>query len=101
MGGTPHAPTANITLYAQWKEHKYNIKFDGNGADSGSTAQMNDIPYDTLKKLNLNGFNRIGYTFLGWSDAATHTSASYSDGAEIRRLTEVDGKTITLYAIWR
>jgi uncharacterized repeat protein (TIGR02543 family) len=64
---------ATVTLYAQWTEHKYNIKFDGNGADSGSTTQMKDIPYDTSKKLNLNGFNRIGYTFLGWSDAATHT----------------------------
>ena len=100
-GGALYTPTADITLYAQWIEHKYNIRFDGNGADSGNMTQMNDIPYDTSKKLNLNEFNRIGYTFLGWSDAATHTQASYGDGAEISHLTEVDGNTITLYAIWK
>ncbi len=93
-GGTkvegPYTPTANITLYAQWKDPVV-VTYDANGGSC-------DTASDTYlgKELTLpTPENRTGYTFNGWYTAASggikigDFGASYTPDANI-----------TLYAQW-
>ena len=89
-----------VTLYAQWILITYSIEFDGNGATSGSTESMTDLQYDTSYTLTMNGYEKTGYTFTGWSTEADGSGTSYEDGATVSNLTLEDGATVTLYAQW-
>lgn len=76
----------------------YTIRFDGNGATSGSMA---DITVGVGKSITLsrNGFRRTGYRFLGWSTDRTAVRVTHTDMLSIRDLAKA-GDTITLYAVW-
>ena len=77
----------------------YTIKFDGNGATSGSTSEMN-MTYGTEKNLTANGFEKTGYSFGGWNTMSNGSGTSYSDQQLVSNLTTTDGVIITLYARW-
>jgi uncharacterized repeat protein (TIGR02543 family) len=85
---------SDVRLYAQWAqvEVTYTVTFYGNGATSGSTAGQTA---SSTRSLNLNGFSRIGYNFLGWSQNNWDSSASYLDGQSY----PFDAN-LSLYAIW-
>ena len=87
-----------ITLYAQWKANKYIIKFNGNGATSGSTKKMT-ATYDKKIKLIRNGFAKNGYTFTGWNTKKNGTGKLYKNESSVKNL--VKSGTITLYAQWK
>lgn len=87
------------TLYAQWTPNTYTIKFDGNGATSGSTASMS-MTYDVAKNLTANGFTKSGYHFSGWNTKADGSGTSYYNKQSVKNLTATHGATITLYAQW-
>jgi uncharacterized repeat protein (TIGR02543 family) len=89
-----------VKLYAQWTANTYKIKFDGNGATSGS-MKSKSMTYDTAANLTANAYKRTGYTFAGWNTKADGTGKSYKNKASIQNLTSTDGKTITLYAQWK
>ena len=88
-----------INLYARWEPISYTIKFDGNGATSGSTVSMSMI-YDVAKNLTANGFKRTSYNFKGWNTKADGTGTNYTDKQSVKNLTTTNGATITLYAKW-
>ena len=88
-----------ITLYAQWTPITYNIKYDGNGATSGSMSNSNHT-YDVSKALTANGYTRTGYTFNGWNTKADGSGKSYTNRASVKNLTTLQDETITLYAQW-
>lgn len=88
-----------VTLYAVWTANTYTIEFDGNGATGGTTVSKS-FTYDTQDTLTFNGYERTGYTFIGWSLSASSTTASYTDGQEVGNLTSADANKVTLYAIW-
>ena len=90
---------ATINLYAQWKPITYTIKFDGNGATSGSTASMS-MTYDVAKNLTANGFKRTSYNFKGWNTKADGSGTNYTDKQSVKNLTTTNGATITLYVKW-
>lgn len=87
-------------LYAQWKPNTYTIKFNGNGATSGSTASMS-MTYDVAKSLTANGFKKTGYIFDGWNTNSSGTGTSYTDKQSVKNLTSTNGGTVTLYAKWK
>ena len=87
-------------LYAQWTPNNYVIKFNGNGATSGSTASMN-MTYDVAKNLTPNGFARTGYIFNGWNRFASGIGTSYSDKQSVKNLSSTNGATVNLYAKWK
>lgn len=89
-----------ITLYAQWTPIKYNIKFNANGG-KGSMSTIKSIKYGSKKKLPGNKYTKKGYKFLGWNTNKKAKTAKYKNKAEIKNLTTTNGKTITLYAIWK
>lgn len=86
--GASYTPTANITLYAQWKE---NLKVTYNA--NGGTCAIASAEY-TGTPLLLPTATRAGYTFLGWYTAA-------SGGSKIEGTSYSPTDNITLYAHWQ
>jgi uncharacterized repeat protein (TIGR02543 family) len=84
----------DTTLYAQWQQivATYRVTFYGNGASGGTTASQSA---SASTPLNLNGFTRTGYNFLGWHTNYSSGSASYLDGQNYAFTSDV-----SLYAIW-
>ena len=97
---TTPAPGVDTTYYAQTKANTYTVKYDGNGATSGSTASSSHT-YNVAKALTANGFARTGYTFNGWNTKADGTGTSYANSASVINLTSTNGATVTLYAKWK
>ena len=86
-----------VDLYAVWKVNEYTVVFDPNGADGEEVAQ--DMTYDVPAELEANRFERTGYTFSGWATTAKG-KAVYTDGKEVKNLTDKDGVAVRLYAVW-
>jgi uncharacterized repeat protein (TIGR02543 family) len=94
-GLTTYTPAGNITLYAKWTGNPYTVTYNGNTNTSGSTATKN-ITGGTPATMTSNGFVKTGYSFLGWSESSTATTASIADGS-----TQTFYGNKTLYAIWK
>ena len=85
----------NKELYAKWQACENKLVFNGNGSTSGSMVDM-AIDTDETVSLENNKFEKLGYTFKGWSTTADGSvefvdCASYTMGAN---------STYTLYAVW-
>ena len=90
----------NLTFYAKWQINKYKIKYDGNGATSGSMKGVSVCQYGKTYTLTKNKFKRTGYVFEGWNTKKNGKGDFYEDGEDIRNITAKNGKTVTLYAQW-
>ena len=86
--------STDATLYAQWTAivTNYTVTFFGNGADGGATPSQTA---GTAQALNLSGFTRTGYSFLGWDTNYAAGSATYVDGQSY-----AFNADLSLYAIW-
>ena len=87
------------TLYAQWAANTYTVRFDGNGATTGS-MQDETFTYDEEQALTANAFVKNGYSFAGWATNATEGAVLYADRALVKNLTVANGGTVSLYARW-
>ena len=90
-----------VTLYAQWKANTYKVKFNGNGATSGSMKKMTKCSYGKKYRLSANKFKKTGYKFVGWNTKKNGKGKMYKNKAKIKNLTPKNGKTVTLYAQWK
>ena len=95
------AGKTSVTLYTGWTANKYYVKYNGNGATSGSMANST-YTYDVTGKLSANKFARVynvtykgrdtkvitGYpvsatkataTMLGWGTTAAGTTVNYPE----------------------
>ena len=77
----------------------YDVIFDGNGADSGSMANMGCV-YGRGYFLPENKFSKQYYEFAGWNTKADGSGDSYWTGSFVSNLTSTD-KSVTLYAQWK
>jgi len=102
-GGTKIKATTtvkkDVTYYAQWTANKYTIKFDKNGG----TGSMKSISatYGKSVALTANAFKRTNYSFLGWATKKDAKEAKYANKKKVKNLTASNGKTVTLYAVWK
>lgn len=94
-----HQVTTNAVIHMKSVYNKYTVKFDGNGADGGSTTE-NKCTYQTAFDLNANGFYKNNYNFAGWNTKADGTGTSYTDKQNVNNLTASKNGTVTLYAMW-
>lgn len=78
----------------------YTVKFDKNDEEATGTMANQSFTYNVEKALNVNAFLKTGYTFGGWNTKADGTGDSYADGQSVKNLTNVNGGTVTLYAVW-
>lgn len=95
----PDANKVEITLYADWSPINYTVEYKPNGGSG--TMDSSEHTYDVAQNLNTNAFTRTGYTFLGWSTDASATAPEFTDAQSVVNLTDVDGSTVTLYAVWQ
>ena len=95
---TATAVTRDVTFYARWTANKYKIKFNKNGG-KGSMKTLS-ATYDKVVKLTANAFKRTGYKFSGWAKTKKGKVA-YKNKAKVKNLTDKNGKTVTLYAVWK
>lgn len=91
-------PGKKVTLFAQWREHAYTIKYDQNGGN-GSMPDQN-YKYSESKALDKNKFTKDHATFIGWNTKKDGSGKSYTDKQVVSKLTAEDKKVITLYAQW-
>ncbi len=89
----------STTLYAKWTLKHYAVRYDANGG-VGDLPTGYELDYFEEKELPNNPYTRYGYTFMGWSQNADGSGTIYAEGELVSNLTEVDGETVTLYAVW-
>jgi uncharacterized repeat protein (TIGR02543 family) len=90
---------SNYHLTAQWNPWTETIRYDGNGATGGSTADST-FTYSDNGTYNLRpcGFTKTGYSFVGWS-TTTDSSGLITDYS--KWLASKNGETVTVHAIWK
>ncbi len=111
------AGTSTIKLYGRTFSN-YTVKYNGNGATSGSTANSNHV-YNTSKNLTPNGFQKryivtfngnyegakeekrtATYKFKNWDTKANGTGTKYNNSQSVINLTSIAGGIVNIYAIW-
>lgn len=104
--GQAWAPNAVWTLhgtgvlYARWRGNQQVLKYYGNGATGGSTAQQEGRTGDVID-TRANGFTRDGYTFVEWNTKPDGTGDHYGKGTNgIAKWTMFPAGN-DLYAIWQ
>ena len=115
-GGGKYTPAKDVTLYAQWTPVTYTVRFNGNGATSGTMADQS-FTYDKSQNLTANAYKRtftvtFAYgngasnttakatsTFGGWAKTATGAKA-YGDQQSVKNLSAIHGDVINLFARW-
>jgi len=90
VDGDTYAFTADMTLYAQWKQIP-TVTFIANEGTGTMADQTSPVTADLTPK----SFTRDGYVFAGWNTKADGTGELYADGASYP-FTE----NLTLYAQW-
>ncbi|MBQ2758164.1 MAG: InlB B-repeat-containing protein [Clostridia bacterium] len=91
---------STITLYAVWDIAKYTVAYKGNGADEGADYSETHDVSDSFTLPTEDTFKKTGYTLVGWATSVNATEAEYEAGATVKNLTETNGATVTLYAVW-
>ena len=102
LGASAGTILKDVDFYAQWKQNTYTVVFDANTTDTvtGTMTPQGFAYGDLAVALSTNKFARTGYTFTGWATTPTGAVA-YTDGQEVKDLTDVDNGTVTLYAVWQ
>ena len=84
-------------LYAMWTPYRYSVRFHPNGGVGTMSEQK--FEYDKAQALTANAYTRTGRTFQGWS-LTPGGEVDFKDKASVKNLSEQDGKTVLLYAVW-
>jgi len=89
-------PARDVAYEATYTPNTYTVKFNANGG-SGSMP-VESFTYDVSKALTANAFTRPGFTFKGWAESASATTAKYTNGQSVKNLATAGTKN--LYAVW-
>jgi len=99
INNTPYVDGNEINLYAIWTQNSiYTVEYNANGGTGSIEPQL--FEYGVSQKLKKNTFKKEDYVFLHWNTKADGTGTSYEDEEEVNNLTNENGKTIILYAIY-
>lgn len=99
-GETGYTPgKKDVTLYAQWKERTYTVKYDTGGGTPSTIADKDNIKFDESGLLPTDMIKKEGYTLTGWNVQGTDTKVEndtkYSD-----LVTDYTIPEVTLEAQW-
>jgi uncharacterized repeat protein (TIGR02543 family) len=81
----------------------YTVRYNKNADDATGTTADSTHTFDVEKALTANGYTRTGYTFAGWGTWDTRyygDTTDYTDGQNVKNLTETAGTVFYLYAKW-
>ena len=97
--GDAYTPTADITLYAQWKAKEYDIIFNDRGATSTNHTETVHMVYGEKGKDIITP-TKTGYTFQGYYTGIRGAGKIYYGGKGIC-VTEWKEESVTeLFAYW-
>lgn len=103
-GGDPIVLTKDNpkkTIYAIWMPF-FELKYDANGGTGAPASQTRTAAHPTVNRVTFTVPNQTpskeGYTFKGWADSSTATTAQYQPGDAIPVKHENSPKTV--YAVW-
>lgn len=83
----------------QFTTNTYTIAYSANGGSGAPSSQTKT--YGTNLVLRTGTPTRTGYTFKGWAQSSSATSAQWAAGATLSTdLSSTAGATVTLYAVW-
>lgn len=88
-------PDNNVTFTAQWKQTKFMVRYEANGATSGTVPKEESILAGTKINVQTSDLKRDGYDFVGWLcsfDNAVH-EAGYTF--------TMPEKNVTITAQWK
>ena len=91
-----------LTLYAIWQRvYNYSLAYNMNGGTGTIATQTANGQTATSYQFTISSTTptRSGYTFLGWGNAASDTTASYQANGKITL--QSSAPTKTLYAVWK
>lgn len=88
-----------ITLYAQWTEDIYTIRYNANIASATGSTSNTRCARDSACTLTQNGYSKSGYEFTGWNTKSNGTGKTYKDNEVVKNITS--STSITLYAQWK
>ena len=88
---------SSVTLYAVWTAASYTVRYDANGANSGTAPGPQSKVHGSALTVaaNAGGLARVGYIFTGWNTADNGLGVSYAPGA----VYDADAD-VTLHARW-
>ena len=95
-GSDAKMPSENITLYAKWKAHSFNLNFNANGGAVSETTRLVlcDTPVGKLPTPT-----RTGFTFGGWFTADGVQITDTSSMATAEDITVTAKWTIITYTV--
>lgn len=103
-GGDPIVLTKDNptkTIYAIWMPF-FELKYDANGGTGAPASQTRTAAHPTVNRVTFTVPNQTpskeGYTFKGWADSSTATTAQYQPGGTVDVKHENSPKTV--YAVW-
>lgn len=103
-GGDPIVLTKDNptkTIYAVWMPF-FELKYDANGGTGAPASQTRTAAHPTVNRVTFTVPNQTpskeGYTFKGWADSSTATTAQYQPGDTVDVKHENSPKTV--YAVW-
>ncbi len=91
----PQGSTGKKDVYAKWTAKTLKVTFKSNYEGSEEKDITQDVKNNIEVKLNINKFNRDGYTFAGWTTSAGSNDVIYFDGQKAT----FTGDQV-LYAVW-
>ena len=98
-------PSGAIELYAQWQaktfviEYKQNQPSNASNNVTGETANSSHT-VDITKSLTPNGYELLGWTFIGWNTKEDGSGSTYQNNSAVINLTTSEEVTY-LYAQWQ
>lgn len=84
-----------VTLYAQWEEKTFSVKFVQNDSKVGGEMKPLTVKEGEEVTLPANAYTRKGFVFKGWNTRSNGKGDSYSDMAVVKLTAD-----LTLYAQW-
>ena len=88
---------SSATYYPILKANIYTITYNANGGSGGPSSQSYKYAPNGNIYLSSDKPSKTGYTFMGWSESSSATSASYSPG---QWWGTHNANNYTLYAVW-
>ena len=83
------------SFYAHWEINNYKVRFNGNGATSGSMPEQS-FTYGTAQNLSSNKFYKTSHIFTGWK----YNGTIYTDGQSVNNLTTTNDAVLEFVAQW-
>lgn len=109
--------TANVTLYAQWKESFSRDICEANPGMDAQEFEYTDKNYDAdryneieknlhsaIDNMPSEGMHRVGYKIIGWNTdkkKAQDGIVEYKDKAEFINKSKENNSKVNLYAVWQ